>query len=756
MKFKIEKTVFEKFPNLIVAVVIVKDFNNSKNREESVKILRNEEKKLRNKFNVESLLKNKYIIAYCEAFKKFGVDPDKFLPAHLALSRRVAEGFDLPDINSAVNIYNALSIKYLTPFGGENLETLYGDFVLKYAEGGEQWIPIGGKKSKDAVPGELIWRDDFDLSTRALNWRQCERTKLTDQSKNLFSIMDGFSDINKENIKIAAGEFINIIEKCLGGKGSVYWIDKNQPSVEIPFQSKNIKAYKKVAETPKIIKEKVYFGLAKKIDKNLKKTLNKIGIKNLNIDYIIEHPANSDFGDYSTNVALTLTKHLKKNPLLIAEEIKDNFPKTEFINKIDIIKPGFINFWISNDQLINRLDKIINNDFEFVTSYKNKKVMVEYTDPNLFKEFHIGHLYSNIVGESLSCIFESLGATVKRANYQGDVGMHVAKAMWGMKQNMKAEKINLQDLEKLNISEKSKFMGRSYALGTKEYEENKNSKKEIIELNKKIYDLDPSIKDFYEQARIWSLEYFENIYRRLDTHFDYYFFEREVGITGLNFVKENLKKGIFEKSEGAIVFNGKKDGLHTRVFINSLGLPTYEAKDLGLAPAKYKKFPYDLSIIVVGNEVKEYFKVVLKALEKINPLLRKKTMNVFTGMVNLPEGKMSSRLGNVVTVEKLLDELYEKAWQKIQETTKTKLEGEYAYYSKNSNVLPSKQSSTAEVVGVGAIKYALLKNGLGNNIEFNINESVNFDGNSGPYIQYTYVRCQSVLRKADNYLLHNC
>jgi len=118
-------------------------------------------------------------------------------------------------------------------------------------------------------------------------------------------------------------------------------------------------------------------------------------------------------------------------------------------------------------------------------------------------------------------------------------------------------------------------------------------------------------------------------------------------------------------------------------------------------------------------------------------------------MVNLPEGKMSSRLGNVVTVEKLLDELYEKAWQKIQETTKTKLEGEYAYYSKNSNVLPSKQSSTAEVVGVGAIKYALLKNGLGNNIEFNINESVNFDGNSGPYIQYTYVRCRSVLKKAD-------
>src|SRR3989339_1257094 len=143
MKFKIEESVFEKFPTLTVAVVIIKDFNNSKNREESIKILRNEEKNLRSKYKIETLLKNKHITTYCDTFKNFGVDPDKFLPAHLALSKRVVEGFDLPDINSAVNIYNALSIKYLTPFGGEDLATLYGDFVLKFAEGGEQWIPIG-------------------------------------------------------------------------------------------------------------------------------------------------------------------------------------------------------------------------------------------------------------------------------------------------------------------------------------------------------------------------------------------------------------------------------------------------------------------------------------------------------------------------------------------------------------------------------------------------------------------------------------
>jgi len=484
--------------------------------------------------------------------------------------------------------------------------------------------------------------------------------------------------------------------------------------------------------------------------KNLESTLNKLNIKD--VTATLEKPANSDFGDYSTSLPLKLTKQLKKNPLIIAEEIVKNLPKNYNIKKVEIVKPGFINFWISDVQLINQLNKTARDDFGFLPSYKGKKIMIEYTDPNLFKEFHIGHLYSNIVGESLANILESQGATVKRVNYQGDVGMHVAKAMWGMKKTMEKEKVNLSDLERLNISKKSKFMGRSYSFGTKEYEKNEISKKEIIDLNKKIYELDPSIKDFYEITRNWSLEYFETIYQRLDTTFDFYFFEKEAGKIGLNFVKENLKKGVFKISEGATVFDGKKYGLHTRVFINSLGLPTYEAKDLGLAPTKYKKFPYDLSIIVVGNEVKEYFKVVLKALEEINPMLGKKTTNVFTGMVNLPEGKMSSRLGNIITVEKLLDELYKKAWEKIQETTKTKFDGEYVYFAKEANVTPSKQSSTAETVGLGAIKYALLKNSLGNNIEFNINESVNFDGNSGPYIQYVYVRCQSVLKKANNYL----
>ena len=760
MQFKIEKSVFEKFPNLIVAVVIIKDFDNSKNKEEAVKILRNEEKNLRSHLNLTNLLKNKNITSYLDAFKQFGVDPDKFLPAHLALTKRVLEGFDLPDINPAVNIYNALSIKYSTPFGGENLETLYGDFILKFAEGGEQWIPIGGKKSKNAVKNELIWRDDLDVSTRALNWRQCDRTKLTNQSKNLFSIMDGFSDVNKEVIETAANEFIHLIEKNLSGKGSIYWLDQNHPSVEIPFQSKDIKAYKKIVEKPQIIKEKEYFGIAKIIVQNIQEALFKIGIKEI---VPLDIPSNINFGDYSTPIALKLTKQLKKNPLQIAEEIVKNLPKNELIEKVEVLKPGFINFWLAKKNLINQLIEFSKGNFNFQLSYKDKKVMIEYTDPNPFKEFHIGHLYSNTVGESLSRIYETVGANVKRVDYYGDVGMHVSKSVWGLIHKMKKEKLSLKDLEKKPISERIKYLGQAYALGVVNYEKDKNIQEEIKDVNYSVYlcgqeylkdnfkwvpQVDYKqylrssftnqyelVKEVYYAGKSWSLEYFENIYKKLGTKFDYYYPESIVGEFGIQIVKENLKKGYFEKSKGAIIFPGEKYGLHTRVFVNSLGLPTYEAKELGLAVKKFEDFKYDKSIIVVGNEIKEYFKVLHKALLITYPELGKKTTNICTGMVQLPEGKMSSRTGNVITVEWLLEEIRNK--MKI-------------IMKNNQDIDTNELNEIIEAVSIGAIKYSLLKSSIGQNIIFNFKDSLSLEGNSGPYLQYTYVRCQSVLRHSGN------
>ena len=245
---------------------------------------------------------------------------------------------------------------------------------------------------------------------------------------------------------------------------------------------------------------------------------------------------------------------------------------------------------------------------------------------------------SNAIGESLSRIFEFQGAKVKRVCYQGDVGIHVAKAIWGKMEN-----------EKLN-------WGQAYAYGAQMYDEDENARKETIELNKKIYArTDKNINKLYDAGKKESLKHFGKIYKKLKTKFDYFIFESEVGPIGKKIVEKGLKDKIFEKGEnGAIIFKGEKYGLHTRVFINSEGLPTYEAKDLGLAEIKYKKYKYDQSFIITGNEVNEYFKVMLCAMDKINPDLAKKTKHIGHGMMRLPEGKMSSRTGNVITAETLI------------------------------------------------------------------------------------------------------
>ncbi len=472
----------------------------------------------------------------------------------------------------------------------------------------------------------------------------------------------------------------------------------------------------------------------------IQRALEELEVEDIVVE--IEIPRHAAHGDYSTNVALLASKALNRNPRELASELVKliEAEKSLYIEKVDIAGPGFINFWIAKNVLIDTVKHVISegDDFGKNSDLAGKKVMVEYTDPNPFKEFHMGHLYSNAVGESIARIFEANSAEVKRVSYQGDVGLHVAKSIWGMKRLIAQEATSLEELHLLTASEKAKFLGRSYALGATKYEEEEKAKAEIIELNKKIFAKDPEIRDLYSKGKSWSLEYFDRIYARLGTIFWKYYFESEVAERGTQSVQENLKKGIFEESEGAVIFPGKKHGLHNRVFINSVGLPTYEAKELGLAPTKYDDFSYDLSIIITGNEVDEYFKVLLKALELIHPNLAERTRHISHGMVKLPDGKMSSRTGKIITGESILDEAHKRARQKIDEVVKGGVQEK------------AEKEQIAEIVGVGAVKYALLKNSIGKDIKFDFDEVVSFEGNSGPYLQYVYVRTRSILEKAGN------
>ena len=463
------------------------------------------------------------------------------------------------------------------------------------------------------------------------------------------------------------------------------------------------------------------------------KALFKKALKEMKLGDVVvqlEHPEVSEHGDYATNIALVAAQKLGRSPQELAQEIKEKVEaqKPKCIERVEVAGPGFINLFLSKDYLIGELQEVIRqkNKYGIGDALKGKKIMVEFTDPNPFKEFHIGHLYSNAVGESIARLLEANGAKVKRANYQGDVGMHVAKAIWGMKQ----KKVSLSALSKKSLEERMKFMGQSYTMGNVAFEDNAKAKKEIEELNQKIFDLDKDIKELYEKGRKWSLDYFEVMYKRLGTKFDNYYFEKDVGEVGMNIVKEGLKKGVFEESDGAVIYPGENKGLHNRVFINSKGLPTYEAKELGVATIKYKDFPYDLSIIITGNEIMGYFKVLISALKEMRPELGEKTKHISHGMVRIPQGKMSSRTGTIITAQELLDEMKSRVVKLMESSEIQKAKG------------------VEEQVAVGAVKYSLLRVGIGKDIIFDIDKSLSIEGDSGPYLQYTHARCKSILKKA--------
>lgn len=459
--------------------------------------------------------------------------------------------------------------------------------------------------------------------------------------------------------------------------------------------------------------------------------------------FSVEAPENPAHGDYATNAALVLAKAAKRKPMEITEVLAEKLRAygAEILANVHTAPPGFINLSIVDEVLVSSLPVILADPAavgtigrDELTLWRSKKVILEFTDPNPFKEFHIGHLYSNIVGESLARMFEAVGAEVKRANYQGDVGLHVARAVWGMQKKMAEDGIGLAALEARDLAERIKFMGQAYADGAKAFDGDEEVKGEITALNKKIFELDPEIRELYEKGRAWSLEYFEQVYRRLGTKFDFYYFERDVGQVGLDLVRDNLAKGVFEESEGAVVFPGERFGLHRRVFINSQGLPTYEAKELGLAPKKYKDFAYDLSVVITGNEIIDYFKVIIVALKQIYPELGEKTLHIAHGMVRLAAGKMSSRTGEVVRAEELLDEVKRRA---------------IGIMERSEKAAPIRdKDAVAEAVAVGAVKYSLLKVGIGKDIVFDIDTSLNLEGDSGPYLQYTHARLKSILRKA--------
>jgi len=476
----------------------------------------------------------------------------------------------------------------------------------------------------------------------------------------------------------------------------------------------------------------------------------------------VDDPVGMRFGDFTSNVAMVLARILKKNPMEIANEIagklKIQNSKLDFIEKVEVVKPGFLNFWLSKSYLISEVEKLIGmKSVQLSSDLEGKKLVIEFAHPNTHKVLHIGHLRNISTGEALVRLSEALGLRVIRANYQGDVGMHIAKALYGLL-DIPSNKERLDKVE--GTVERVSFLGKAYADGSKLYESDEKARQKIHDYNYLVYavgqryqkekgvetgsidylkfvkggkrDLE-SVYSVWKQTRQWSLDYYEEMYAMLGASFDRYYFESEC-LEGKTIAEDAIKKGILEKSDGAVIFRGEQYGLNTRVFVNSLGLPTYEAKELALAKKEFSEFgDIDKVIHVAGPEQSSFFKVTFKVEELLDPdKYKDKQMHMAYGWVRLKHGKMSSRLGNVVSAEELISSAKEEVRRVMKAVDYSNEEKE----------------RIAEAVAVGAIKYSFLKVSINQDIAFDLKESINFEGNSGPYLQYTYARTRSVLRKS--------
>ena len=439
--------------------------------------------------------------------------------------------------------------------------------------------------------------------------------------------------------------------------------------------------------------------------------------------------------DYSSNAPLKLAKTLHKSPIQIAEEISKCMAQTgdmseedsslrhgatgkektqQILPQIKISQPGFLNFTLSDEDLNNSID-----DFSVNLSserFRGQMVICEFSDPNPFKVLHVGHLYTSVVGDSIARLFEYAGAKVIRANFGGDVGLHVAKTLYVLRQKP-SDNLTIEDIAKC------------YVKGTALYDDDETAHQEITRLNKEIYKInaenlhDTDLAKLYWQGRELSYDYFKDFYDSIGVKFDKYYPESTVANLGLEKVKQQLTRGVYEYSDGAVIFNGEKFGLHTRVFINQEGVPTYETKDVGLIFTKWQDYHFDKSIVITGSEQLDYMKVVLKSVEQYAPELVERTTHLTHGLVKLPGNvKMSSRKGNFLKAVDVID------------MVKTALHEEY--------------DSDDPIVSLAATKYAFLKYKMGGNIIFDPKESVKMTGNSGPYLLYSCVRAKKILQKS--------
>ena len=452
---------------------------------------------------------------------------------------------------------------------------------------------------------------------------------------------------------------------------------------------------------------------------------------------LVEVPPDAALGDYAFP-CFKLSKALRKAPPLIAQELAVAFQKNPDqipaeVLTIKAVGP-YVNFLLDYTRLAGPVLQSILDKSLFEKGRKTKlaRTMIEFSQPNTHKAFHVGHCRNVALGDALVRMNRYVGYDVIAANYIGDDGAHIAKCLWYYKNFNK---------ELPPATHRGEWLGGFYTAATQKFEdaspeEKVEYQKQISQVQQKLESKDPEMHALWLETKEWSMQDFKEIYQWLDVHFDHYFYESEVLEESRKIVADGLNSGTFIRSEGAVGIDLANDQLPFFLLLKSDGTTLYSTRDLALARRKFEDFKVERSVYVVASEQELHFRQVFKTLEKMGFQQVKNCFHLSYGLVVLPEGKMSSRVGNVIYFSKLRDLLVNHVLNVVFKQIDT------------SDWSEEEKVDTAKKVAIAAIKYGMIASDPKKQIVFDMDQWLSFTGDTGPYLLYSYVRIQSILRKA--------
>jgi len=459
-------------------------------------------------------------------------------------------------------------------------------------------------------------------------------------------------------------------------------------------------------------------------------------------------PTRKEFEGTHTFVVFPFLKASKKSPEATAIAIGDYLKsRSGMIKDYNVVK-GFLNLEIGTPVWISCLDDMLKNEHWGQLAANGKKVMVEFSSPNTNKPLHLGHLRNNFLGDAMSRIIEAAGYQVKRTNLVNDRGIHICKSMLAYQRWGKGETPETAQLKGDHLA------GKYYVLFDKYYKEEiatlvgqgvseEEAKKkapilvEAQEMLQKWEQKDAEVMTLWNNMNAWVYAGFETTYQTMGIEFDAIYKESETYLLGKDIIEEGLKKQVFyQREDGSVWIDLKEEGLDEKLVMRSDGTSVYITQDIGTCDFKYEDFPMDQSVYVVGNEQDYHFNVLFAIMKKMGRPYGEGLYHLSYGMVDLPSGKMKSREGTVVDADELMDEMFTTAAKHTLELGK--IEGLTENESKN----------LFRMVGLGALKFFLLKVDPKKRMLFDPKESIEFQGHTGPFVQYTHARISAILRRA--------